>query len=72
VLDGLEQEPDGSLLVSDWAQSVVHRVSPDGDTAQVLVVSGNTADFTLVPNAGLLIVPLLSKGIVKAYRWPFP
>jgi DNA-binding beta-propeller fold protein YncE len=70
IIDGIMAEPDGSLLVSHNEGRLL-RVSPDGRLTLLLdttVIGQNLADFTLIPESGLLVFPTWLDGRVTAFR----
>jgi sugar lactone lactonase YvrE len=70
VLDGIRVDQRGNYLVSHW-EGQVYVVSPSGDVVEVLDTMGqqlNTADFELVLERNLLIIPTFLGNRVVAYQ----
>jgi hypothetical protein len=55
--------------VTDWVTGDVLRVSAEGRTSPLLTLQRGAADHEYVVDTGLLIVPLVLDGVVRAYRW---
>lgn len=66
-LDGLELDESGNYLVSDWVAGKIFRVSPRGDSHEILSGLKNSADIGYVPGKKLLIVPQMGANKVTAY-----
>lgn len=66
-LDGLEQGPDGVVLVSSWEDGGVHKVFPDKHTEAFVKGLKGPADFAFDAKRKLVVVPLLMEGKVQAY-----
>lgn len=58
--DGVEVLGDGSLLVSDWGASCVHRVSPEGETTCVVGDVEGPADIGVDEERGRVLIPLFT------------
>jgi len=70
TIDGVRSDASGNLLVSHWEGRVL-RIAPDGTVTKLLdtsVVEEQCADFEVVPEHGLLVIPTFLGGRVLAYR----
>jgi sugar lactone lactonase YvrE len=70
VIDGIKPGPDGRYLVSIY-EGKLYAVAPDGQTEKLLDTSApgeRLADFDYIPAQGLLLVPTLEDGLVKAFQ----
>ena len=54
---------------TDWTKGEILRVSADGVPSLLLTLKQGAADHTYVIDRGLLVVPLVLDGAVRAYRW---
>lgn len=68
-IDGIEPDGRGGYTVTDWTKGELLRVSADGVPALLLTLKQGAADHTYVLDRGLLVVPLVLDGAVRAYRW---
>lgn len=59
-LDGVEVLADGSLLVSDWGASCVHRVTPDGGSTCMVGEVDSPADIGVDQERNRVLIPLFS------------
>lgn len=68
-LDGVVLLEDGSLLVSTWGGSAVHRLYPGTSSRIEAVVQGieNPADIGFDEGRSLVLVPLFSANRIEAY-----
>ena len=69
ILDGIEAERDGSILVSH-NEGRLFRVARDGKVTKLLdttVVGAGLANFAFLPEAGLLVIPTWTDNRVLAY-----
>ncbi|MBN1885677.1 MAG: SMP-30/gluconolactonase/LRE family protein [Candidatus Krumholzibacteriota bacterium] len=71
VIDGIEDDGRGNLLVSHW-QGRLYRIAPDGSFEKVLDTSavGNIANFAFSPERATAFIPTYNSGRVIAYRLP--
>ena len=70
IIDGIMVEPDGNILVTH-NEGRLMRVSPDGRVTLLLdttVIGQNLADFTFIPELGLVVFPTWLDGRVTAFR----
>ncbi len=70
IIDGVQADGDGNIIVSHWEGRVV-RIAPDGTVTKILdtsVVSEQTADIEYVPDLDLLVVPNFLGNRVTAYE----
>jgi hypothetical protein len=68
-IDGIESDGRGGYTVTDWTKGELLRVSADGVPSLLLTLKQGAADHTYVIDRGLLVVPLVLDGAVRAYRW---
>lgn len=70
-LDGLEKDPAGDYLVSDWVAGKVFRVSAKTGRAQE-TLSGfkGSADIAWIPEKHLVVVPRMAENELTAYELP--
>jgi sugar lactone lactonase YvrE len=71
ILDGLQSDGRGNLLLSIW-DGRLYRVTPRGDAVKLLDTTNkaaNCADFLFLPEESLLVVPTFRGNRVAAYRW---
>jgi hypothetical protein len=68
-IDGIEPDGRGGYTVTDWVTGDVLRVSAEGRTSPLMRLRRGAADHEYVIDKGLLIVPLVLDGVVRAYRW---
>ncbi len=74
IIDGIETERDGSILVSH-NEGRLFRVSPAGQVTKLLdtsVPGQPIANFAFVPEMGLVVVPTWTDNRVVAYTIPNP
>jgi hypothetical protein len=74
IIDGIEMEPDGSILVSH-NEGRLFRVSPSGRVTKLLdtsVPGHPMANFALVPEKGLAIIPTWTDNRVVAHTLTKP
>ena len=70
IIDGIKTEDDGSVLVSHW-EGQVYRVTPAGQVIRILDTMPelrNTADFELISELGMVVMPTFVDNRVVAYR----
>jgi len=70
VIDGLESDRDGRLLVSH-NEGRLFRVSPDGRVETILDTTArgmNIADFAYAPSRNMVVFPTFTDSRVAAYR----
>ncbi|MCB1909006.1 MAG: hypothetical protein KDH15_16690 [Rhodocyclaceae bacterium] len=67
-LDGIEALADGSVLVSDWMAGGLMRVSSDGGVARLAALAPGSADIGIDAAGGLVWVPMMKEGTVRALR----
>jgi sugar lactone lactonase YvrE len=70
IIDGIGDDGNGNIVVSHW-QGRIFRISPDGDVTKLLDTSvpvTQSADITVVPETGMLLVPTFLGNQVVAYR----
>jgi sugar lactone lactonase YvrE len=74
IIDGIEREPDGKLLVSH-NEGRLFRISQSGGVTKLLdtsVPGRPMANFALVPEKGLVVIPTWTDNRVVAYTLPKP
>ncbi|MBN2429916.1 MAG: hypothetical protein JXQ27_00500 [Acidobacteria bacterium] len=70
IIDGIKVGPAGRYLVSVY-EGKLYAVAPDGRAEKLLDTSApgeRLADFDYIPDRGLLLVPTLENGLVKAFH----
>lgn len=67
-LDGVERQNSGHFLVSDWVKGNLYRVSPGGQTQQILDLDKGTADIGYIHGEQTLLIPQNQKSKIIAYR----
>ena len=66
-LDGLEPDGHGNYYATDWnAGSLIH-IHPSGISSTLLSIGLGSADHTVLPKQGLIIIPIMMTGRVLAY-----
>ena len=68
-IDGIEADGRGGYTVTDWTKGELLRVSADGVPSLLLTLRKGAADHTHVIDRGVLVVPLVLDGTIRAYRW---
>jgi sugar lactone lactonase YvrE len=67
-LDGLEPDGAGGWYISDWLAGGLYHAGPDGKATQIMDLAQGSADLGLIPDAKLLLVPMMIDGTVVAYK----
>lgn len=67
-LDGLEPDGAGGWYVSDWVAGALYHAAPDGKATQIMDLAQGSADLGLIPDAKLLLVPMMIDGTLVAYK----
>jgi sugar lactone lactonase YvrE len=70
IIDGIRVDDQGRFLVSHW-EGQTYVITDDGQLTRVLDTMSqrlNTADFELIVDQGLLVVPTFLGNRVVAYR----
>ncbi len=70
IIDGIRNDRQGNLLVSQW-DGRVYRISPGGDVSLLLntmPLGLNTADFEYIAEKGLMVFPNFFQNKVSAYK----
>lgn len=70
IIDGLSEDGEGNLLASHW-EGRLYRITPKGEVTKILDTSNSSrlvADFTFVPERGLLAVPSFTDNRLTLYR----
>ena len=68
--DGIEILGDGRVLVSDWADSTVVVLRPDGSSHRLASGLAGPADIGVDTRRRLLLVPVMLAGEVRLYTLP--
>ena len=69
-IDGLEMDGKGNYLVTDYLKGQVLRVSPDGKSQVVAQFKPGSADFGIMAEHGMIIVPHMNENTIGAYMLP--
>ena len=69
-IDGLEMDGKGNYLVSDYLKGQVLRVSADGKSQVVAQFKPGSADFGIMAEHGMIIVPHMNENSIGAYMLP--
>ena len=67
-LDGLEPDGAGGWYISDWLAGGLYHAGPDGKATQIMDLAQGSADLGLIPDAKLLLVPMMIDGTLVAYK----
>jgi hypothetical protein len=67
-LDGVEADGRGAYYVTDWVGGKLLRIDRGGNTVTLLELGRGSADLEVVPERGLIVIPLMLEGRVAAYR----
>ena len=57
----------GGYFVTDWVSGGLFQVDSNGRATRLLPLEQGSADLATRPD-GILMIPMMSKGIVLAYR----
>ncbi|MBI2236754.1 MAG: SMP-30/gluconolactonase/LRE family protein [Magnetospirillum sp.] len=69
-LDGLESDGKGGWLVSDWVAGKLFQVDRRGRPTKLMDFPQGSADIGIIPDKGIVLVPLMMDGKVQAFRMP--
>lgn len=69
VLDGIEPDGAGGVLVTDFMGGRILSQMPGGAAVPIGILSMGTADFEFVADQGLVLVPVMPENAVVALRW---
>lgn len=67
-LDGLEADGNGNYFATDWIAGKILHITPSGLSSTLVVLEQGSADHTVLPEQGLIIIPMMLSGNVVAYR----
>lgn len=67
-LDGVEEDADGSFYVTDWMAGRLFHISPAGEVKLLLIFEKGLADLELLPDKGLILLPMMMNNKLLAYR----
>ena len=67
TLDGVKAHGDDHYLVTDWINGALLRIGADGAVEELLDLDQGAADLEYVPEAKLVIIPMMNSGTVRAY-----
>jgi sugar lactone lactonase YvrE len=67
-LDGVEEDTDGSFYVTDWMAGKLFHISPAGRVDLLLTLEQGMADHELLPDKGLILLPMMMNNKLLAYR----
>ena len=69
-LDGLQPDGQGGFYLSDWTDGrFMHWRAENGTQSRAKLAPG-VADFLVIPEREMLIVPFMKDNVVRAYRLP--
>lgn len=66
-LDGVAKDRQGNYLVSDWKSGAILRITPGGEVSTIVENLDGPADFLVLPDEDLLIVPQMNADQTDAY-----
>jgi outer membrane protein assembly factor BamB len=72
IIDGIESDRSGRLLVSHW-EGRLYRIDPDGEVSRLLDTTSpgvNIANFGYDRKRGMVIIPTFSSNSVVSYSLP--
>ena len=69
MVDGIEKSPAGNFFVSEFSEGKFYEISPNGETTTLLNNIKGAADFTLIDNKRMLLLPSLKSGKLDAYNY---
>ena len=67
-IDGVESDGQGGYVVTDWNAGSVLHVNAQGQVRQIQQFSQGAADFAVVPERNVMIVPHMPENKVAAYE----
>jgi sugar lactone lactonase YvrE len=67
-LDGLEADGNGNYFATDWVAGKLLHITPTGSSSTLIVLENGSADHAVLPEDGLIIIPMMLSGTVVAYR----
>ncbi|RKZ85968.1 MAG: GTP-binding protein, partial [Gammaproteobacteria bacterium] len=67
-LDGLEADGNGNYFATDWVAGKILHITPSGLSSTLVVLEQGSADHTILPKQGLIIIPMMLSGTVVAYH----
>ena len=71
-LDGVEADGRGNYLVTDWMDGRLLLIHANGSSETLLDFEPGSADHTVMPEKNLVIVPMMLKNVVVAFRIAYP
>lgn len=69
-LDGIEADGENAVMVSDWMNGRVMRVTRSGKCQTLLQLPQGAADIHFVQKDRILLVPQMNKNTLSAYKVP--
>ena len=67
-LDGIEADGNGNYFVTDWIAGKLLYITPTGLSSTLIVLEQGSADHTVLPEQGLIVIPMMLSGTVVAYH----
>ena len=67
-LDGVEPDSQGGYLVTDWFSGGLYHIGEDGKAELLMDLKQGSADYEVVPDENLAIIPMMMEGTVDAYK----
>lgn len=68
AIDAVEPDGHGGFFLSDWVGGTISRWTPGEGLVVLEELEQGTADFTYVPEQGMIYLPLMMSGQLLAYR----
>lgn len=69
-LDGLQSDGADGYFVSDWVSGKLMHWTPDSGTRTIAELEPGIADFLIIPEHNMLVVPFMKDNRVRAYQYP--
>lgn len=69
VLDGVEPDGAGGILITDNMGGRLLQQAPGAAAAEVAKLESSAADLEVVPDQNLIVVPITSKGTLVGLIW---
>ena len=67
-LDGIEADGQGNYLVTDWMKGRLLKITPEGRSETLIEFNPGSADYTVMPEKDLVIVPMMMDNVITAFR----
>ncbi|MCB1808684.1 MAG: SMP-30/gluconolactonase/LRE family protein [Candidatus Competibacteraceae bacterium] len=66
-LDGVESDGNGNYYVTDWMNGKLLLIDTSGNVTELLVLGQGSADLGVIPDQGLLLIPMMMNNTLHAY-----